>query len=197
MYPFVESIKAKNGELFNMTYHNRRFNRTRSGIFGIEAAMNLESIIPAEKSRGGLYKCRVIYLEEIIEIEFQPYYKKSVNTLRVVHDNIIDYTYKSADRKLLNLLLARKENADDIIIVKNNLVTDSFSANLVFWNGEEWHTPERPLLRGTKREKLLDERIIKEKNIGVEDILNYQKVSLINAMIDLEEIIVPIERVRY
>jgi len=79
------------------------------------------------------------------------------------------------------------EICDDIIIVKNGFVTDSFAANILFLDGVQWITPTTPLLNGTKRQFLLDQGIIAEKEIREEDIRTYQKVGLINAMIDFDE----------
>ena len=195
MSPFVESIKAEKGILFNMDYHNQRFNQTRLEAFGIEEKLDLRSVIPAEKSMSGLFKCRVIYLAEIIETIFEPYQMKKINTLKLVYDDNIDYHLKSTDRKDLQLLYEQRESCDDIIIIKHGFVTDSFSANLIFNNGNEWHTPSKPLLEGTKREKLLREGKIKSKIIRVDDISDYQKVGLINAMIEPGEILMPVENI--
>ena len=93
-------------------------------------------------------------------------------------------------------MFAQRENCDDIIIVKNGLVTDSFAANLLFFNGKDWVTPTTPLLKGTKRQLLLDRGIIIEKEIMEEDVFGFQKVGLINAMIDFEEMpIVSVEKI--
>jgi 4-amino-4-deoxychorismate lyase len=57
----------------------------------------------------------------------------------------------------------------------------------LFFDGTNWYTPTAPLLKGTKRQYLLDEGIISEWEIREEDIPGYQKVGLINALIDFEE----------
>ena len=56
------------------------------------------------------------------------------------------------------------------------------------FDGERWLTPKHPLLMGTKRASLLEKHVLKEADISVETLMNAQKVSLINAMIDLGEI---------
>jgi len=75
-------------------------------------------------------------------------------------------------------------------------VTDSFAANLLFFDGETWVTPDSPLLKGTKRQFLIDQGIIFEKKIREEDIRNYLKVGLINAMIGFEEMpVIAVEKI--
>lgn len=72
--------------------------------------------------------------------------------------------------------------------MKNGLLTDTSFTNVAVFDGERWLTPKHPLLLGTKRASLLERQVIKEADISVETLMNAQKVSLINAMIDLGEI---------
>ncbi|HET6559925.1 MAG TPA: aminotransferase class IV, partial [Prolixibacteraceae bacterium] len=87
---------------------------------------------------------------------------------------------------------------DDIIIIKNGYVTDSFTANLLFFDGGRWFTPTTPLLKGTKRQWLLEKGFIVEKEIREENIPAYSKVGLVNAMIEMEEMpVVDIKNIRF
>jgi 4-amino-4-deoxychorismate lyase len=81
----------------------------------------------------------------------------------------------------------QKSGCNDIIIIKNGLVTDASSSNLVFKSSKGLFTPENYLLPGTKRRLLLDRKKIKEQRIRVEDIKTFDSVYFINAMIDLED----------
>ena len=62
--------------------------------------------------------------------------------------------------KTRNQLIEKRKHADDIIIVKNGLVTDSFYANLAFLKNGIWFTPETPLLLGVQRQFLLSQKTI-------------------------------------
>jgi 4-amino-4-deoxychorismate lyase len=84
-------------------------------------------------------------------------------------------------------LLAKKENCDDILIINNGRVTDTSYCNVVFSDGEKFLTSSTPLLRGTKREKLIREKIIKEEEITLKDLRLFKKAILINAMIDIDD----------
>ncbi|WP_333578016.1 aminotransferase class IV, partial [Leyella stercorea] len=79
--------------------------------------------------------------------------------------------------------------------VKNGLLTDTSFTNVAVFDGERWLTPKYPLLLGTKRASLLERQVIKEADISVETLMNAQKVSLINAMIDLGEIEISIANI--
>jgi len=168
-------------------------------VTGAPKKKTVEIIKEAEKyDRGyytGLYKLRVIYSDKIEEIEFIPYTLRKIDNVKLIFNDEIDYTYKYLDKNPFNNLLAQKGTCDDIIIVKKGLITDASFANLVFFDGREYHTPSSPLLRGTKREELLDKKVISEKIITPDDLHNYIKAYFINAMIDLFQLGIDINNI--
>jgi len=192
----IESIRILNGNIENISWHNNRFNSTRSMLYGIESKTFLEEIIivPEEFSTGEV-KCRLTYDREIISIAFETYILRPVHSLQMVIDNSIEYSHKYSDRKHINELFAQRKDKDDILIVKNGLVTDSSYCNLVFSDGKEFFTPSSPLLKGTKRDKYLSEGKIKEKEIQIQDIGQYKEIHLINAFLDLNRMIIPINKI--
>ena len=86
----------------------------------------------------------------------------------------------------MNILFEKKDKADEIIIVKNGYITDTSIANIVIYDGTSWLTPKVPLLRGTARARLLEEKEIIEANITVKMLLKSQKLALLNAMIGMD-----------
>jgi len=193
----VESLKLKNGVVHNLEYHQMRMNRAMGELFPDAGTVDLaKAITVPENCISGVFKVRVLYGSSIGKIEIEPYVFRTIQSLKVVRHESVDYHLKYTDRQILQQLFAQRENCDDIIIVKNGLVTDSFAANLIFFNGKDWVTPTTPLLKGTKRQLLLDREIIIEKEIREEDVFGFQKVGLINAMIDFEEMpIVSVEKI--
>jgi 4-amino-4-deoxychorismate lyase len=162
-------------------------NHARKEAFGISEKINLADLIKIpEKFRAGLFRCRVIYSEQIEKIEFLPHRYPRVESLKMVEDNHIDYHLKYANRNALQKLYEKRGGCDDILIVRNGCITDSFTANTVFFDGESWRTPGTPLLKGTQRERLLNEKLIQPGKITPENISKYEKIGLINAMQDLE-----------
>lgn len=183
---FSEAIKLKDSILFNLDYHQERVNRTLHTFYQTEIDLSVirDSIPPLMKN--GLFKCRVLYSDKIEKIEFIPYCFRNIQKVGVLTDNEIDYSYKYADRGNLNKLL-QKSGCDDIIIVKNGLVTDASSSNLVFKTPKGLFTPKEYLLPGTKRKQLLERKKIIERSIRVENIQTFDAVYFINAMIDMED----------
>lgn len=188
MFQLLESLKLKDGIIQNLEYHQARLNRSVKELFPGTGQIDLKREISVpENCLSGIFKVRVLYGHTIGKIEIAPYTFRSVRSLKVVHHESIDYHLKYSDRQILDELFAQRGNCDDIIIVKSGLVTDSFAANLLFYDGNRWFTPAFPLLKGTKRELLLDRGIISEMEIGEDDIRTFQMIGLINAMIDFDE----------
>ncbi len=186
----LETIRVKNGIFSNLNFHQERMNGSRKVLFSCTDEIELLSILQDSSndiSDNKLYKCRIIYNTEIRKIEFIPYQKPHINTLKLVYSDDIEYNHKYFDRQQINELLELKGDADDIIIVKNGLITDTSFANLLFYNGEHWLTPTFPLLKGTQRAKLLEQEKIRVADIRPEDLHNFKKIRLINAMLRFED----------
>lgn len=199
MCQLVESIKLKDGEILHLSYHQDRMNRSVEELYAGTVPIDLaKAIVIPENFRSGLFKVRVLYRQTIEKVEIEPYNFRTIESLKVVQHESIDYHLKYTDREILQHLYALRGNCDDIIIIKNGLVTDSFAANLLFFDGQNWLTPTTPLLKGTQRQFLLDQGIIAEKEIREGDIRSYQKVGLINAMVDFDEMpVININRIVY
>lgn len=197
MCQLVETIKCKNGKLENLQYHQARFNLSRKEHFGENFELNLfEEIKVPGAYQSGLFRCRVIYTSEIEKIEFHAHKYRKVESLKLVEDNSINYSFKFTDRKRLNELFEKRGTCDDILIVKNSCITDSYAANVIFFDGKEWWTPDTPLLHGTRRTQLIEEGKIKVCRITPDDLSRFEKAGLINAMQDLSEMpVIKIENI--
>lgn len=189
MYPFIESIRIEDGVIHNINYHNERLNRTRANFWNSQP-IDLSECIYSQAE--GVWKCRVVYEDTVKEITYIPYIMREINSLRIVYSESVEYCYKSTDREALNTLYARRGMADDVLIVKNGILTDTSIANIALYDGVEWHTPLHPLLNGTRRAELLDKKAIIEKEICLDQIFTYSQITLFNAMIDFGKIVIPI-----
>ena len=183
MYQFLESIKIDKSDIYNINLHQIRMDNTILENFNIINKLRLSDIINIPKDKTDkLLKCRIIYERELITVEYIEYKRKNIKTLKLVSDNIIDYSFKYLDRKNIELLYNKKLECDDILIIKNGLITDSSFSNIIFNNGEKWETPNSPLLKGVQRDYLLENKIIIEKQISSDDLSNYKSFKLINSM---------------
>ena len=189
MFPLFESIKVFNGKILHLDWHQWRFERSFSFLFGQSGSYKIEDVISLpDEFKVGLYKLRFSYGLSSYNFDYEPYVYNKINSLKLIHHNSIDYSLKYSDRSELDLLLAEKGNCDDILIVKNQLVTDSSISNIIFFDGKNWTTPKSPLLKGTSRERLISNKMIHEKDIDYREISNYKCFKLINAMRDFNEV---------
>ena len=146
----------------------------------------LQLDIPTE-ARKGKYKCRIEYTDTIHSITFSPYQQKQRKSVALAFDNNICYKYKCVDRRNLARLVQQAQT-DDVIIVRNGMITDASYCNLVFEDyAGHLFTPSDALLPGTCRQRLIDNGIATERPICVNELHHYKNVYFINAMMDLEE----------
>ena len=187
MYPFFETIRYVNGVLENVSYHQARINRTVSALGG-ETSIQLDKTqLVHDFEKDIVYKIKCLYnLEGAYHIEKAVYHKKTIQTVSIHQAAQEEYQYKYTNRNWLNDAL-KNAGTDEMIIVQNNMIKDGNYANLVFFNGSEWHTPLHPLLLGTHRARLIDENKIIEKDITLSDLANYTILKYINAMMLREE----------
>ncbi len=195
MCRLVETIKLKDGIFENMDIHNERFNISRKSLFSLNEIIDLNEILKLhEFSKTGLFKCRVVYNQEILKVEFIPYVLKQIYSLRLVNAEI-KYPYKYEDRTDINKLFELRENCDDILIVNNDRMTDTSAANIAFFDGDRWYTPLKPLLKGTEREKLLRSKKIFGEDIRLSDLNKFQKATIFSTMVNFCDIIIPVTNI--
>jgi 4-amino-4-deoxychorismate lyase len=189
MFPLLETIKIKNNQIRNSGYHNRRIKQSIKILFGTSSDIEIEKIIKINENldKQSVYKCRFLYGEKSWNYEFVKYQIPGIKSLRIVECDTAEYSLKKTDRSFFENLRAHKNLFDDILIVKNNRITDTSFANIVFWDGKNWITPLYPLLKGTKRQYYIDRNIILEKDIFLNDLGSFSNARIINAMIDIEE----------
>ncbi len=178
---FLETIKVVDGVALHLEYHQQRLNKTLKS----NNVYQLKDLIDSSPLKG-LYKCRIVYDLDNIDIEYISYTKRSIKYLKILQSDTIVYDKKYANREAIDSLYANREDADDIIVIKNGLVTDTSIANIAFYDNGVWFTPKEPLLKGTCRARLLDEGKLIEEDIRVNDIKNFSKIALMNAMTDLD-----------
>lgn len=186
MYQFFESIRFEEGEFHNLELHQARVNRTFSKIFPGHLSLSIEQLIRDINHSKGLFKCRISYNQESSSISFQPYIKTPPSSLRIVIDNTIKYDFKYEDRTELDRLYEIKAGKDDILIVRNHLITDTSYGNICLAKNGKWFTPSQPLLPGTQREYVIRGKMVFEKEITLDELFTYDHFMVINAMLPFE-----------
>lgn len=191
MFRYLESIRVNNGLVSNLEGHQRRVERTL-GVRSDDTPIQLVNVLP-EIPDTGLYKWRLEYnLFGLVSQSMTPYIMKPILSVMCI-DIHFDYSRKFSNRSRIDLVYTQKENADDILMIKNGLVTDTSYGNVAFYRDGHWITPEQPLLQGVRRESLLATNKIQLGKISKSEIHDYNKMTIFNAMIDIGEIEIPVK----
>ncbi|HYG01629.1 MAG TPA: aminotransferase class IV [Chryseosolibacter sp.] len=179
----LESIRLEDGKFENLFHHEQRMHRSLQMLCGDNEHFDLEKFLSdLNVPQVGLYKCRIVYDDRTKEVEFLPYVWKNVTTLRLVEHDRVSYEFKFNDRRQIDRLFQLRKECDDILIVKRGIVTDSSFANIAFRRENKWYTPWSPLLKGTYRQKLIDQNLLVPEEIRRQDIYSFDTFRLLNAM---------------
>lgn len=184
---FFETIRSQDGKVFNISFHQQRYESVLRK-FGVECSKDLAELI--KPPRDGVLRCRLTYEiydgSHIIDVTYHNYIKREIASVKLIQSDDISYEFKSTDRQTIDALYAQRGDYDDVLIVKNGLITDTSIANIAFFDSKRWVTPASPLLKGTTRERLLAQGKIFEDEIRIEDLEKFSNVALMNAMIDFD-----------
>ncbi|GGP03825.1 4-amino-4-deoxychorismate lyase [Cloacibacterium rupense] len=196
MSRFIESIKIEDQEVFLLNLHQKRVNDTFAH-FGVQGSIDLEKIVKdLEIDEDGFFKLRIVYdLNKNYKTQLIPYAIAEINNFQLVENNTYDYAFKFEDRKEFERMKT-KAKTEEIIIVKNNCITDTSYTNLLFLKGETWYTPTTYLLNGVMRQHLLATKKIKETEITLQNIKEFSHFQMINSMNDFDDMFIyPIQRI--
>ncbi len=196
MSRFIESIKIEDQKIFLLDLHQKRVNETFAH-FGKDSSIDLGKIYKnLLHDEDGLYKLKITYdLDKNFRTQLIPYAISEIDEFQIVENNSFDYAFKFEDRKEFDRMKA-KAKAEEIIIVRNNHITDTSFSNILFKKGKDWFTPITFLLNGVQRQHLLKSKKIKEAEITLQNLKEYSHFQLINAMNDFDDMFIyPISKI--
>ena len=188
MFPLFESIKIENGKIFLTESHQKRINKTFDKFYKKENPWELKQIFSKiNVPQNGLYKMKFNYSEKKYKIEFKKYLLKKIVKIKCYEINDFTYSFKFSDRRKIEYFYTKKLDCQDILMIKNGYLTDTSYCNIILFDGFSWFTPEKPLLEGVQREKLLESKMISKTKIKLNEINDFKQFKLINAMIKFED----------
>lgn len=201
----LESICVKGGEACLLPLHQKRVDASLSLLAQqvehdkihtnhCKASLSLSAfvaklILPQESC----HKLRLIYdaQGDIHEWSCDPYKIRSIRRFVLRELPELDYALKWADRSALSAATRGLSASEEPLICQNGWLCDASYANLLFGEPGNWTTPTHCLLAGVKQASLLASGNIKQAPIHRDDLGSYPFVSIINAMIDPEEMMLP------
>ena len=175
-----ETILIKDGKVCNIEYHQKRVYQSRKTLFNLYNKIDLLSYIKNTPTNGE-YRCKIIYSDTVYNVEIKPYiYIEKKSFLLIEID--FDYSFKYLDRAIIDDYKEYYSLYDDLIFMKNGAITDTTIANIAIYKNGIWLTPQKPLLRGTTRARLLDSNKLTLSDIKYQDILSSKKFAVMNAL---------------
>ena len=189
----IETIRIQNGRVRHIEYHNQRCNESRKVLFGTSDSIDLRKFIDTKQAKTTEVKCRITYDNTIQKIEYEAYQIRPIQSLKLVKANDLDYSHKYAHREELKCIFDQRQDKDDVLIVKNGLLTDTYYANIALEKNGLWYTPKTPLLKGTARARLIDKGKITPIDIPIDQYSSYNAISIFNAMIPFKTLVLNIQ----
>jgi len=182
-----ESVCVLNGEIQHAVWHEKRFLISYLAYFKRQPKYALFDNINLKCNKNGRYKLRIAYGEIEKNWTLTPYVFHPIRSLQLVEDNNIDYGLKWEDRKAIDILFSKRGNCDDVLIIKNGQLTDTSYGNIALLKQGNWFTPAHPLLKGTARARLLNEKKIMPTSITLENLKTFEEFKMINALRDFNK----------
>lgn len=181
MYRFIETLLVKNGVPRSIGYHQRRVEITTKKHFG-SCMIDLEKELLKPPS-DNVYRCRITYSKRVEKVEYIPYTLIKRVKIKAIETDL-EYSYKYSDRKKIERFYseAKEEGFDDVLFLRGGMVMDTSISNIAFFDGNSWITPMFPLLRGTKRARLIESGFLKKRPVLIEEIGKFSLFALFNTL---------------
>lgn len=189
MKQFIETIAVADGKPKHLGWHQRRVDSTMQHFYpGHKHSWDLEKCIDVpENFQTGLTRCRILYDAHHFSIHYFPFSPRYIASLRLVPlPKDFDYRYKYADRSMLEKLYDMRDDADDVLLINENWITDSSVANIALKKNGTWYTPSNPLLAGTTWKRLVSEGILRPRPINLKELQTFEAFKVFNALHDFE-----------
>ena len=201
----VETICVVNGTALRLPFHVARVRASSQTLGWKDVSKDLLQTwlaflqnLPREYKTGRVMMRTVYDATGVSSVTSQQYQLHPVRSIRCVEADHLRYLLKSTHRNGITHCVEQRENCDDVLILRHNLLTDTSIANIALWHEEQqrWMTPTRPLLRGTHRAALLRSgTIIEDAALTLDRLEEFSRIRLFNAMIKWGEIELPISAI--
>jgi 4-amino-4-deoxychorismate lyase len=190
MCQLLETIRLENGKMMNIPYHENRIDRSLKKFYGKRELPLIRNLIQISGSQdSGVFKCSMVYSNTDFKISIQPYRKRNITSLLLIEKPDLHYDFKYADRSLFDNFLPQGNINSEIIFTRRGILTDTRYTNIALEKDGLWITPQTPLLEGTQRAFLIDNKLIQTGEISHNEINDFSRIRLFNAMIPWEDCI--------
>lgn len=204
--PLIETIRVEGGKLCLEELHRARMLYSLRYLGANEGLLSnyLEThplclhptlspvLVDNSTTLGTAYALRIVYDADTISIRsYAPYTKRVIKHLRpICLPGSFSYTHKYLDRSLFEADAATlPSDTLPIYYREGGELTDTTYTNIVLELREKLYTPQRPLLVGVQRRRLLEQGRIVPASLTLADLAAASRIYLINALMPLENCI--------
>lgn len=186
---FLETIKLFDGKFYRLSLHQQRLEQAFAEYYPNSEVPDLKLVLEnSDFPHAGFYKCRILIDITGCNIHFEPYIRRDIKTLKLVETRIPSCAFKFANRSKFGEMIELRGDCDDVLLFRDGYITDTSYANVAFFDGKNWLTPQVPLIYGVNRASLLADKKITKALVKVEDLVNFKSIRMFNAMIEFGEI---------
>lgn len=182
MQKLLETVKIIDGQAQYLEFHQARMQRSCVQLNIAKRAPDLKVALLNAPEKGE-FRARIVYEQQIESVEYFPIIARNFQRFKLVNADTLEYSCKFLNRDAINQLVAEKGTADDVLFVKNGLITDTSIANVAFFDETQWVTPRSPLLEGTTRARLLQSGELHLMEITPAMLPRFEKMALCNAIL--------------
>ncbi len=189
MFPLFETIAVENYKPKLLEYHQQRMDSSFLELFHQINPFSLSKLfLELNIKSNGLLKWKVEYSCDGCVSFVTPYFSRPISRVKFVEVNPdFDYSMKFCNRDYFDRLKKDNPGYDELVLLKNGKLTDSTFSNIVLEDHAKGLlcTPSTPLLNGTQRQYLLDNKTIIEFPVSIHQLYEFSRMYFINAMLDI------------
>ncbi|ADU66366.1 hypothetical protein Selin_1636 [Desulfurispirillum indicum S5] len=186
----LETIRIENGAPQHLQWHQRRVTLSSQALWGQRVPIDLHALLTECPQHKSILRCRILYHRHgLHSLEFLPFQPRQIHRLGLVDGSSIDYPWKFADRHSIEQLRTNSSAVDDILLIRDGLLSDTSIANIALRIHGRWLTPRRPLLHGTTRERMLTCGLLFPADLRPGDLQQATGLAVLNAMVGFQELV--------
>ncbi|GAB4010405.1 MAG: hypothetical protein Fur0010_03000 [Bdellovibrio sp.] len=193
---FFTSFAVVDGKIYLWDYHCQRIEKN-AHYFKIELTKNWAEFVLKQiaKLNINFARCRLSFSKESkyselfsLEVHQLPVAKKWKLRIKEIIPSSVDSILKVGDYQIQfdAMTKLQQQGFDDYLFInqKSKNVLETSIANVVFKFNEEWVTPTLGpgILDGVLRKFLIDQNIVKERNISLAEIKNFSHGFALNCV---------------
>lgn len=192
MPKLLETFCIVDGRVLNVPFHAARMAWSVGDTLTVEQLLKeVRTKVDRQGSTNGKWRASVTYSAAGVEaVRLVPYSLPQLKGIQLIpiHENF--YAKKWANRSRLNAYKESLPPGIEPLFILDGLATDTSFTNIALERNGKLFTPSTPMLRGTKREKLLLDGTLQAIPLPAEELRRFRFVHLINAMLDPGELVI-------